>query len=76
MDTSVAVPNSGSAAIDAEVVRTEAGPVDRQRVSISGDLATRIVDALEALVAEQRLTNALLKKEFRSDLTLKDLGRT
>lgn len=74
-DTSVAVPDTGSAKIDAEAIRTEAGAVDRQRVSIAGDLATRLVIALEDLVLEQRLTNALLKEEFRSDLTLSGIRR-
>lgn len=74
-DASVKVPNSGSVGVDAEAVVTEAGPVDRQRVALSGEIANRIVIALEALVDEQRLTNALLKQEFRSDLTLESVRR-
>lgn len=74
-DLSIKVPNSGSAGVDAESVLTEAGAVARQRVAISGDLAIRLVTALEALVDEQRLTNALLKQEFRSGLTIHDLRR-
>lgn len=75
-DAAVKVPNSGTATVDAESLVTEAGAVNRQRVAISGDVANKIVRTLQALLDEQRLTNALLKEEFRSDLTLESVRRT
>lgn len=65
-DGSIAVPNSGTAAVDVEQVSTGAGAViDRQRVALAGDNTLRMIDLLERILAEQEYTNAILRAGLR-----------
>lgn len=63
---------TGGKKVDAEAVNTDAGAIHRQRVAITGDLMVRLVDLMEELVLQQKLTNLLLTEEFRSSITIRD----